>query len=96
MWTGLKTALVERDDFSCGTSSKSTKLIHGGVRYLYKAFLGLDYEQVCIGWEGRREEGEGLMEEGWKVFEMKERGGLDTYSSGSWGVSGVLLVVART
>ena len=46
--TGLKTALVERDDFSCGTSSKSTKLIHGGVRYLYKAFLGLDFEQVCV------------------------------------------------
>uniref|UniRef100_A0A8C7G519 Glycerol-3-phosphate dehydrogenase, mitochondrial n=1 Tax=Oncorhynchus kisutch TaxID=8019 RepID=A0A8C7G519_ONCKI len=33
----LKTALVERDDFSSGTSSRSTKLIHGGVRYLQKA-----------------------------------------------------------
>ena len=75
MWTGLKTALVERDDFSCGTSSKSTKLIHGGVRYLYKAFLGLDYEQVCSGWKGRRENGERLIGEGWKVFEMKEREG---------------------
>lgn len=31
---GLKTLLIERDDFSSGTSSKSTKLIHGGVRYL--------------------------------------------------------------
>ncbi|KAF1768283.1 hypothetical protein GCK72_000095 [Caenorhabditis remanei] len=31
---GLKTALVELDDFSSGTSSRSTKLIHGGVRYL--------------------------------------------------------------
>ena len=63
---GLKTALVERDDFSCGTSSKSTKLIHGGVRYLYKSFLGLDMEQVCIGGvEGRRGgvegEGEGFL-----------------------------------
>lgn len=27
---GLKVALVERDDFSCGTSSRSTKLVHGG------------------------------------------------------------------
>ena len=44
--SGLKTALVEKDDFSSGTSCKSTKLIHGGVRYLYKAVLGLDYEQV--------------------------------------------------
>jgi FAD dependent oxidoreductase len=34
---GLKVALVERDDFSCGTSSRSTKLVHGGVRYLEKA-----------------------------------------------------------
>lgn len=44
---GLKVALVERDDFSSGTSSKSTKLVHGGVRYLQKAVFGLDYEQVC-------------------------------------------------
>lgn len=31
---GLKTALVEKRDFSAGTSSRSTKLIHGGLRYL--------------------------------------------------------------
>ena len=31
---GLRTALVERDDFAAGTSSKSSKLIHGGLRYL--------------------------------------------------------------
>ncbi len=31
---GLKTALVERADFACGTSSKSSKLVHGGLRYL--------------------------------------------------------------
>ncbi|KAF5335846.1 hypothetical protein D9758_016694 [Tetrapyrgos nigripes] len=42
---GLKVALVERDDFSAGTSSKSTKLVHGGVRYLQKAVFELDYEQ---------------------------------------------------
>ena len=29
---GLNTAMVELDDFSSGTSSRSTKLIHGGVR----------------------------------------------------------------
>ncbi len=33
---GLKTAVVELDDFSSGTTSRSTKLIHGGVRYLQK------------------------------------------------------------
>ncbi|NWT95576.1 GPDM protein, partial [Urocynchramus pylzowi] len=42
---GLKTALLERDDFSSGTSSRSTKLIHGGVRYLQKAIMRLDLEQ---------------------------------------------------
>ena len=31
---GLKVALVEQNDFASGTSSKSTKLIHGGLRYL--------------------------------------------------------------
>ena len=31
---GLKTALIEKNDFASGTSSKSTKLIHGGLRYL--------------------------------------------------------------
>ncbi|KAK5965793.1 DAO domain-containing protein [Trichostrongylus colubriformis] len=42
---GLKTALVELDDFSSGTSSRSTKLIHGGVRYLQAAIMKADYEQ---------------------------------------------------
>jgi glycerol-3-phosphate dehydrogenase len=31
---GLKTALVEKGDFASGTSSKSSKMIHGGLRYL--------------------------------------------------------------
>jgi glycerol-3-phosphate dehydrogenase len=31
---GMKTALVEMQDFSSGTSSRSTKLVHGGLRYL--------------------------------------------------------------
>ena len=31
---GLKTVLLEAQDFSAGTSSRSTKLIHGGVRYM--------------------------------------------------------------
>lgn len=42
---GLKTALVEADDFASGTSSRSTKLIHGGVRYLQKAIMQVDVEQ---------------------------------------------------
>lgn len=45
---GLKVAMVERDDFSSGTSSRSTKLVHGGVRYLQKAIMELDYEQYAL------------------------------------------------
>ena len=40
---GLSAALVDRQDFMAGTSSRSTKLIHGGVRYLEQAFKTLDY-----------------------------------------------------
>jgi glycerol-3-phosphate dehydrogenase len=42
---GLRVALVERDDFGAGTSGRSTKLIHGGIRYLQNAFLNLDYKE---------------------------------------------------
>ncbi|KZO96524.1 DAO-domain-containing protein [Calocera viscosa TUFC12733] len=52
---GLKVGLVERDDFSSGTSSKSTKLVHGGVRYLQKAVMELDYEQYKLVREALRE-----------------------------------------
>lgn len=38
---GLKVALVEMNDFASGTSSKSTKLIHGGLRYLKNLEFGL-------------------------------------------------------
>ncbi len=38
---GLKTALVEMRDFASGTSSKSTKLIHGGLRYLKQLDVAL-------------------------------------------------------
>lgn len=43
---GLSTLLVERDDFGQGTSSRSTKLIHGGVRYLAQGRLGLVHEAL--------------------------------------------------
>jgi hypothetical protein len=40
---------------SSGTSSKSTKLVHGGVRYLQKAVFELDYEQYKLVREALRE-----------------------------------------
>lgn len=38
---GLHTLLVEKEDFACGTTSRSSRLIHGGLRYLPKLQLGL-------------------------------------------------------
>ena len=38
---GLKVALIEKKDFGFGTSSRSTKLIHGGLRYLKQFELKL-------------------------------------------------------
>ncbi|WP_341224370.1 FAD-dependent oxidoreductase [uncultured Arcticibacterium sp.] len=43
---GFKVALIDKNDFCAETSSKSTKLIHGGVRYLERAFKQLDLEQL--------------------------------------------------
>ena len=43
---GLKVALVEKGDFASGTSSKSTKLIHGGIRYLENLEFDLVYESL--------------------------------------------------
>ncbi len=41
---GLRTALVERNDFASGTSSRSSRLVHGGVRYLEHGHLRLVFE----------------------------------------------------
>lgn len=54
-YRGLQTALVEREDFASGTSSKSTKLVHGGVRYLEKAVFNLDYGQLKLVFEALHE-----------------------------------------
>ena len=43
---GLRVALVERDDFASGTSSKSSKLVHGGLRYLQQREFRLVYDAL--------------------------------------------------
>ncbi|HEV8268691.1 MAG TPA: glycerol-3-phosphate dehydrogenase/oxidase [Thermoanaerobaculia bacterium] len=43
---GLKALLVEQKDFAWGTSSRSSKLVHGGLRYLKEGRLGLTRESV--------------------------------------------------
>jgi glycerol-3-phosphate dehydrogenase len=44
---GLKTALVEKQDFASGTSSKSSKMVHGGLRYLQQREFRLVYENLA-------------------------------------------------
>lgn len=43
---GYKTLLLEKDDFAHGTSSRSTKLVHGGVRYLEQGNISLVFEAL--------------------------------------------------
>jgi glycerol-3-phosphate dehydrogenase len=43
----LRTALVERGDFAAGTSSRSSKLVHGGLRYLNQREFRLVYEALA-------------------------------------------------
>jgi glycerol-3-phosphate dehydrogenase len=52
---GLKVALIEKNDFAEGTSSRSTKLVHGGVRYLEMAVKKLDLVQYNLVKDGLRE-----------------------------------------
>ena len=44
---GLRTALVERGDFASGTSSRSSKLVHGGLRYLQQHEIRLVHESLA-------------------------------------------------
>ncbi|MDA0676766.1 MAG: FAD-dependent oxidoreductase, partial [Chloroflexi bacterium] len=44
---GYRTVLFERGDFASGTSSRSTKLVHGGVRYLKQGHIGLVRESLA-------------------------------------------------
>jgi glycerol-3-phosphate dehydrogenase len=44
---GLRTALVEKGDFASGTSSKSSKMVHGGLRYLQQREYRLVYENLA-------------------------------------------------
>jgi glycerol-3-phosphate dehydrogenase len=44
---GIRTALVEKDDYGSGTSSRSSRLIHGGIRYLEYYQFKLVFEACC-------------------------------------------------
>ena len=57
---GLSVALLEAGDIGGGTSSRSTKLLHGGVRYLELAFKTLDLTQLNLVREALLERGHWL------------------------------------
>ena len=57
---GLSVALLEGSDLSCGTSCRSTKLLHGGVRYLELAFKTADPAQLRLVREALLERGHWL------------------------------------
>ncbi len=59
---GLKVALLDAGDIGCGTSCRSTKLLHGGVRYLELAFKTLDLAQLRLVREALYERGHWLEE----------------------------------
>ena len=52
---GYNVILLEKNDFSSGASSKSSKLVHGGIRYLEKAIKQLDKAQYNLVKEGIKE-----------------------------------------
>ena len=80
---GLKVLLVEQRDFSWGTSSRSSKLVHGGLRYLKDGNIMLTYESVR---ERKRllAEGPGLIEPlGFLIANYKgDRPGRTAYKTG--------------
>ena len=58
---GLRVLLVEQNDFASGTSSRSSKLVHGGLRYLNNFQFKLTYRSVCER-DTLLKQGDGLVE----------------------------------
>lgn len=77
---GIKTVLVEMQDFSAGTSSRSTKLIHGGLRYLKQ------FEVRMVAEVGREraivyENGPHITRPEWMLLPIYEGGSLGRFST---------------
>ena len=52
---GLKAVQLEAKDFASGASSASTKMVHGGVRYLQEAIRNFDFKEFLVLKEALRE-----------------------------------------
>ena len=77
---GMKVALIEMQDFAAGTSSRSTKLVHGGLRYLKKfevklvAEVGKEREIVY-------ENGPHVTKPEWMLLPIFKRGTYNRFST---------------
>lgn len=89
---GLRPLLVEQQDFAWGTSSRSSKLVHGGLRYLQQGQIGMTRDSVTER-EHLLEEGPGLIQPLgflWATFKGERPGrwlleaGLSVYDLLAW------------
>ncbi|MBV1904776.1 MAG: glycerol-3-phosphate dehydrogenase/oxidase [Pseudomonadales bacterium] len=69
---GLKVALLEANDFASGTSSKSSKLIHGGLRYLAMGDIGL-VRETALERKKVHQMAPHLAEPAWMLFPLKSQ-----------------------
>jgi glycerol-3-phosphate dehydrogenase len=77
---GLAVALLEAEDFAAGTSGRSTKLIHGGLRYLARAELGLVRESA-LERKALHRLAPHLAEPRWMLLPARSRAGALAYRS---------------
>ena len=78
---GLRVALVEADDFAAGTSSRSSKLIHGGLRYLAMGEIGL-VRQTALERKAVHAMAPHLAEPTWMLVPARNRAGMLKFRAG--------------
>ncbi len=72
---GLEVAVIEAADFASGTSSRSSKLIHGGLRYLERGEIGL-VRKTCLERKEIRKLAPHLADSRWMVIPFRRRAAL--------------------
>ncbi|WP_419924219.1 FAD-dependent oxidoreductase [Candidatus Poriferisocius sp.] len=80
-WRGLRVALVEGNDFAAGTSSRSSKLIHGGLRYLAMGEIGL-VRETALERKAVHQMAPHLAEPCWMVVPARSRASLMKFRAG--------------
>ncbi|MDH3296506.1 MAG: FAD-dependent oxidoreductase, partial [Acidimicrobiia bacterium] len=78
---GLRVALVEANDFAAGTSSRSSKLIHGGLRYLAQGEVGL-VRETALERKAVHRMAPHLAEPCWMVVAARNRASLMKFRAG--------------